>query len=158
MAAKASAAASAALSRNCVTCPGTACFAGVPRGAREDLIPLGRKLRCFGDGQQMPKLLDGRRYWRIPVMDGGLPRSRLPTEVERPRVRRARRVAGLLLKTPDPEFFRMHHRGDAGLPHRMMLPFIQVDDLRKKHPRLDQCRAPSGIISALFDVTGPHPA
>jgi len=53
-----------------LTCPGTACFAGVPRGAKEDLIPLGRKLRYFGDGQQMSKLLGGRRYWRIPVMDG----------------------------------------------------------------------------------------
>ncbi|KAA0594318.1 formylmethanofuran--tetrahydromethanopterin N-formyltransferase [Azospirillum lipoferum] len=53
-----------------LTCPGTACFSGVPRGAKEDLIPLGRKLRYFGDGQQMSKLLDGRRYWRIPVMDG----------------------------------------------------------------------------------------
>ncbi|CBS89088.1 formylmethanofuran--tetrahydromethanopterin N-formyltransferase [Azospirillum lipoferum] len=53
-----------------LTCPGTACFSGVPRGAKEDLIPLGRKLRYFGDGQQMSKLLGGRRYWRIPVMDG----------------------------------------------------------------------------------------
>jgi len=53
-----------------LTCPGTACFAGVPPGAKEDLVPLGRKLRYFGDGQQMSKLLGGRRYWRIPVMDG----------------------------------------------------------------------------------------
>ena len=53
-----------------LTCPGTACFSGVPRGAKEDLIPLGQKLRYFGDGQQMSKLLGGRRYWRIPVMDG----------------------------------------------------------------------------------------
>lgn len=53
-----------------LTCPGTACFAGVPPGTKEDLIPLGKKLRYFGDGQQMSKLLDGRRYWRIPVMDG----------------------------------------------------------------------------------------
>ena len=53
-----------------LTCPGTACFSGVPRGAREDLIPLGRRLRYFGDGQQMSKQLGGRRYWRIPVMDG----------------------------------------------------------------------------------------
>lgn len=53
-----------------LTCPGTACFAGVPQGTKEDLIPLGKKLRYFGDGQQMSKLLGGRRYWRIPVMDG----------------------------------------------------------------------------------------
>ena len=53
-----------------LTCPGTACFSGVPRGAKEDLIPMGQKLRYFGDGQQMSKLVGGRRYWRIPVMDG----------------------------------------------------------------------------------------
>ncbi|MGH8586165.1 MAG: formylmethanofuran--tetrahydromethanopterin N-formyltransferase, partial [Gammaproteobacteria bacterium] len=28
------------------------------------------KLRYFGDGYQIAKFLDGRRYWRIPVMDG----------------------------------------------------------------------------------------
>ena len=31
---------------------------------------MGGKLRYFGDGWQISKRLDGRRYWRIPVMDG----------------------------------------------------------------------------------------
>ncbi|MBS0312312.1 MAG: formylmethanofuran--tetrahydromethanopterin N-formyltransferase, partial [Proteobacteria bacterium] len=33
-------------------------------------LPLGKNLRYFGDGWQMSKLIAGRRYWRIPVMDG----------------------------------------------------------------------------------------
>ena len=33
-------------------------------------LPLGRALRYFGDGQEAAKRIDGRRYWRIPVMDG----------------------------------------------------------------------------------------
>jgi formylmethanofuran--tetrahydromethanopterin N-formyltransferase len=31
---------------------------------------VGGRLRYFGDGLQISKVLDGRRYWRIPVMDG----------------------------------------------------------------------------------------
>jgi len=50
-----------------LTCPGTACFAGV---AGEKRVPLGRALRYFGDGRQAAKRIGGRRYWRIPVMDG----------------------------------------------------------------------------------------
>jgi formylmethanofuran--tetrahydromethanopterin N-formyltransferase len=33
-------------------------------------VPLGKSLRFFGDGFQKSKQIDGRRYWRIPVMDG----------------------------------------------------------------------------------------
>ncbi len=33
-------------------------------------IGLGKQIRYFGDGFQKSKLLFGRRYWRIPVMDG----------------------------------------------------------------------------------------
>jgi formylmethanofuran--tetrahydromethanopterin N-formyltransferase len=33
-------------------------------------IQIGGMLRFFGDGYQTSKLLDGKRYWRIPVMDG----------------------------------------------------------------------------------------
>ncbi len=33
-------------------------------------IPVGSHLRFFGDGYQKSKLLGGRRFWRIPVMDG----------------------------------------------------------------------------------------
>jgi formylmethanofuran--tetrahydromethanopterin N-formyltransferase len=51
-----------------MTCPTTAVFDGLP-GA-EGRIPLGKHLRFFGDGYQKSKLLEGTRYWRIPVMDG----------------------------------------------------------------------------------------
>ena len=45
----------------------SACFAGL-RG--EVMMPLGKNLRYFGDGHQIAKVLDGVRYWRIPVMHG----------------------------------------------------------------------------------------
>jgi len=51
-----------------MTCPTTAVFDGLQDG--EDRIVLGKHIRYFGDGFQKSKLLDGRRYWRIPVMDG----------------------------------------------------------------------------------------
>lgn len=50
-----------------LTCPTSAVFAGC---AGEEALPLGRNLRYFGDGWQMSKVVAGRRYWRIPVMDG----------------------------------------------------------------------------------------
>lgn len=50
-----------------LTCPGTACYGGLDGG---EPLPLGRVLRYFGDGQEAAKQIDGRRYWRIPVMDG----------------------------------------------------------------------------------------
>jgi len=52
-----------------MTCPTTAVFAGLPADAG-DPIALGRNLRFFGDGWQMSKVLQGRRYWRVPMMDG----------------------------------------------------------------------------------------
>ncbi len=33
-------------------------------------LPMGKNLRFFGDGNQISKLIDGKRYWRIPVMHG----------------------------------------------------------------------------------------
>ncbi len=51
-----------------MTCPTTAVYDGLMDG--EERIPLGKHLRYFGDGYQKSKLLRGRRYWRIPVMDG----------------------------------------------------------------------------------------
>lgn len=36
----------------------------------EGQLPLGKNLRYFGDGWQMSKVIAGRRFWRIPVMDG----------------------------------------------------------------------------------------
>jgi len=50
-----------------MTCATTACYNGL---AGEMQIPVGSKLRYFGDGFQSSKLLDGRRFWRIPVMEG----------------------------------------------------------------------------------------
>jgi formylmethanofuran--tetrahydromethanopterin N-formyltransferase len=51
-----------------LTCPTTACFNGLPINDKK--IKVGGNLRFFGDGWQISKLLEGRRYWRIPVMDG----------------------------------------------------------------------------------------
>ncbi len=51
-----------------MTCPTTAVYNGLP-GA-ETKIPLGKTIRYFGDGYQKSKQIAGRRYWRIPVMDG----------------------------------------------------------------------------------------
>src|SRR5437867_2041227 len=51
-----------------MTCPTTACYDGLPGGA--DTLKVGGLLRFFGDGYQASKKLDGRRYWRVPVMDG----------------------------------------------------------------------------------------
>jgi formylmethanofuran--tetrahydromethanopterin N-formyltransferase len=51
-----------------LTCPTTACFDGLPDAA--DRVIVGGQLRHFGDRFQSSKFLDGRRYWRIPVMEG----------------------------------------------------------------------------------------
>jgi formylmethanofuran--tetrahydromethanopterin N-formyltransferase len=50
-----------------LTCPTTAIFAGLDEG---EAIALGKNLRFFGDGWQISKMIDGKRYWRVPVMDG----------------------------------------------------------------------------------------
>lgn len=51
-----------------MTCPTTACYNGLPE-AQESVV-VGGQLRYFGDGYQISKQLNGRRWWRIPVMDG----------------------------------------------------------------------------------------
>ena len=51
-----------------MTCPTTAVFDGLDES--EDRLPMGKHLRFFGDGYQKSKRLNGRRFWRIPVMDG----------------------------------------------------------------------------------------
>lgn len=51
-----------------MTCATTACYNGLP--IEEKTISVGGRLRYFGDGWQLSKKLDGRRYWRVPVMDG----------------------------------------------------------------------------------------
>jgi formylmethanofuran--tetrahydromethanopterin N-formyltransferase len=50
-----------------LTCPTSAIFAGLDG---EESLPLGKNIRFFGDGYQISKLIGGRRYWRLPVMDG----------------------------------------------------------------------------------------
>jgi formylmethanofuran--tetrahydromethanopterin N-formyltransferase len=49
-----------------LTAPTSAVFSGLDGEA----VPLGRNLRFFGDGFQMSKVIGGKRYWRVPVMDG----------------------------------------------------------------------------------------
>jgi formylmethanofuran--tetrahydromethanopterin N-formyltransferase len=51
-----------------MTCPTTACYTGIPPGEKN--VSVGGRLRYFGDGWQVSKRIGGRRYWRIPVMDG----------------------------------------------------------------------------------------
>lgn len=50
-----------------LTCPTTAVYAGLQA---PETLPLGKNLRFFGDGWQISKVIDGVRYWRVPVMDG----------------------------------------------------------------------------------------
>ncbi len=50
-----------------LTCPTTALFAGMQG---DEKVPMGKQLRYFGDGYQISKLINGNRYWRVPVMDG----------------------------------------------------------------------------------------
>ena len=52
-----------------LTCPTTACYNGLPV-VKEKAIRVGGMLRFFGDGFQFSKKLEGRRFWRLPVMDG----------------------------------------------------------------------------------------
>ncbi len=50
-----------------MTCPTTACYSGLKS---EHSVNVGGQLRYFGDGFQISKLLNDKRHWRIPVMDG----------------------------------------------------------------------------------------
>jgi formylmethanofuran--tetrahydromethanopterin N-formyltransferase len=51
-----------------LTCPTVSVFDGLPTA--EERGPLGRHIRFFGDGFEKSKVVDGRRFWRVPVMDG----------------------------------------------------------------------------------------
>jgi formylmethanofuran--tetrahydromethanopterin N-formyltransferase len=51
-----------------LTCPTTACYDGLPDAP--DRLGVGSSLRYFGDGFQASKVIDGERFWRIPVMEG----------------------------------------------------------------------------------------
>jgi formylmethanofuran--tetrahydromethanopterin N-formyltransferase len=50
-----------------MTCPTTACFNGLDS---PETVVVGGKIRFFGDGYQIAKRLAGRRFWRVPMMDG----------------------------------------------------------------------------------------
>jgi formylmethanofuran--tetrahydromethanopterin N-formyltransferase len=52
-----------------LTCPTTACYNGLPI-VKDKTIVVGGNLRFFGDGHQFSKKLEGRRFWRLPVMEG----------------------------------------------------------------------------------------
>jgi len=51
-----------------LTCPTASVFDGLPTA--EERGPLGRHIRFFGDGFEKSKVVDGRRFWRVPLMDG----------------------------------------------------------------------------------------
>jgi formylmethanofuran--tetrahydromethanopterin N-formyltransferase len=52
-----------------LTCATTACYNCLPV-VKDKSVRVGGNLRFFGDGFQFSKKLEGRRYWRLPVMDG----------------------------------------------------------------------------------------
>jgi formylmethanofuran--tetrahydromethanopterin N-formyltransferase len=53
-----------------LTCPTTACYAGLLDAPADKQVSVGGQIRFFGDGYQSSKVIGGRRFWRIPVMDG----------------------------------------------------------------------------------------
>ncbi len=50
-----------------LTCPGTALYSAFDGDLK---IKVGDSMRQFGDKWQTSKSIDGRRFWRVPVMDG----------------------------------------------------------------------------------------
>ena len=57
----------ARIGQSVMSCPTSACYNGLES---ETQISVGTDLRLFGDGWQSDIVLEGNRYWRIPVMDG----------------------------------------------------------------------------------------
>lgn len=55
------------ISQCTMTCPTTAVFNYLDSGER---IPVGSKIRYFGDGYEKKRKIAGRKMWSIPVMDG----------------------------------------------------------------------------------------
>src|SRR5256886_10220198 len=51
-----------------LTCLTTTCFVGFPEAP--DRLAVGKAIRVFGDGFQSSKVIGGKRYWRLPVMEG----------------------------------------------------------------------------------------
>ena len=57
------------VAQSILTCPTTACYNHL-EGDPAKTINVGGQLRYFGDGWQISKLVNDKRYWRIPTMDG----------------------------------------------------------------------------------------
>ncbi len=53
-----------------LTCPTTACYNGISDVPKDKQFQVGGAIRFFGDGFQQSKRIAGRRFWRLPVMDG----------------------------------------------------------------------------------------
>ncbi len=53
-----------------LTSPTSACYNGIRDCPKEKQIRIGGAIRYFGDGFQVAKKFEDRRYWRIPTMDG----------------------------------------------------------------------------------------
>ena len=53
-----------------LTSPTSACYNGIFDCPKEKQIRIGGGIRYFGDGFQVAKKFDHRRFWRIPTMDG----------------------------------------------------------------------------------------
>ncbi|MEQ1825732.1 MAG: formylmethanofuran--tetrahydromethanopterin N-formyltransferase [Pirellula sp.] len=53
-----------------LTSPTSACYNGISDCPKEKQIRIGGGIRYFGDGYQVAKKFDDRRFWRIPTMDG----------------------------------------------------------------------------------------
>ncbi len=45
----------------------TACYSGMESDTQ---VSMGKSLRYFGDGYQISKIINGKRFWRIPIMHG----------------------------------------------------------------------------------------
>jgi formylmethanofuran--tetrahydromethanopterin N-formyltransferase len=56
------------ISQCILTCPTTAAFDGLPQAKRR--VKIGRSIRLFGDGFQRKTVVNGRKCWKIPVMEG----------------------------------------------------------------------------------------
>jgi formylmethanofuran--tetrahydromethanopterin N-formyltransferase len=51
-----------------MTCPTTSAFDGLINAKRK--LKVGRSIRLFGDGFQRKTVVNGRKCWKIPVMEG----------------------------------------------------------------------------------------
>jgi formylmethanofuran--tetrahydromethanopterin N-formyltransferase len=80
-----------------LTAPSAACYAGLAYQAGAERLRLGDALRYFGDGFQIAKRFGGRRFWRVPVMEG-----EFVCEAETGLTKEAVGGGNLLIMGPDP--------------------------------------------------------